>query len=224
MADDTAKAQGATERGAQGAQPAEGGQGPGQVPARRGGRPPAGREGGLAPWQGGSGVRRLFEDMDRLFEDMQRSFFGRPLFGASRLEEGFGGLAPGEGWVPRIEMRDAGREVVLAAELPGVDPKDVSIECTEDGLTIRGETRAEETSEEGGVYRSERRYGSFHRHIPLPPDLDLDRAQAEFKNGLLKVRLPKTEAAQQRVRRIPIEGQPAAAEEGQKPRGGGRAA
>lgn len=117
--------------------------------------------------------------------------------------------------------------MVLAAELPGVDPKDVQIECTDEGITIRGETRAEETLEEGGVYRSERRYGSFYRQVPLPPGLDLDKAQAQFQNGLLKVRLPKTESAQQRVRRIPGEvaaspegGQPAPS--GQGPGTGGR--
>lgn len=212
MADDTAKAQGA-ERGGQGTQAAEGGQGAGQLQARGTGRPHAGMQGALAPWPGGPGVRRLFEDFDRLFEDMQRSFFGRPIFGPSLSEEGagvpaMGGVGAGA-WTPRIEMRDAGREVVVAAELPGVDPKDVSIECTDEGLTIRGETRAEETAEEGGVYRSERRYGSFFRQIPLPADLDLDKAQGQFRNGLLTVRLPKTEAAQQRVRRIPIEGEAA---------------
>ncbi|HEY8369165.1 MAG TPA: Hsp20/alpha crystallin family protein [Thermodesulfobacteriota bacterium] len=227
MADDAAKTQG-TERGGQGTQATEGGQGAGQLAPRRGGRLATGMPSLLAPWPIGTGVRRLFEDFDRLFEDMQRSFFGRPLFGPSLLEEW--GAAPmmagtsAFGWTPRIEMRDTGREVILVAELPGVDPKDISVECTEDGLTIRGESRAEETSEEGGIFRSERRYGSFYRQIPLPPELDLDKAQAEFKHGLLKIRLPKTEAAQQRIRRIPIQAETAGEQGGQAGGRGGRAA
>ncbi|HEX7124952.1 MAG TPA: Hsp20/alpha crystallin family protein [Thermodesulfobacteriota bacterium] len=223
MADDAAKTQN-TERSGQGTQAAEGGQGAGQLAPRGGGRLATGMPSLLAPWPIGTGVRRLFEDFDRLFEDMQRSFFGRPLLGQSLLEEWTAAPTMGAmgafGWTPRIEMRDTGREVVLAAELPGVDPKDVSVECTEDGLTIRGESRAEETSEEGGIYRSERRYGSFYRHIPLPPELDLDKAQAQFQNGLLKIRLPKTEAAQQRIRRIPIQAEAGAGQTSPPGQGG----
>ncbi len=260
MADEVTKAQGGqpaaaaagtqTGGGAQGTHGAQqgmqqGGQGEagGQMPARRtGGRAPM--AGQLAPW-GGPGIRRIFDDVDRLFEDMGRSVFGRSLFpspmlGRSLFEGPFGAMSGVEQaapmWSPCIDMRDTGTEVVVAAELPGVNPEDVQIECTDDGLTIRGETHAEETTEQSGVYRSERRYGSFFRQIPLPPDIDLDKAQAQFQNGLLKIRLPRTEAAQQRVRRIPIQGQTAvggggqaeshAQGGGQKPTGGrgGRAA
>jgi HSP20 family protein len=176
------------------------------APARRGGRETAMSPFGEAwGWGPMTPFRRLFADFDRLFEEMQRSVFGGrgPLgAGPSPLAQTAGGFD----WSPSIEIRDAGREMVVAAELPGVDPKDVQIECTDDGLVIRGETRREETREEEGVWRSERRYGSFYRQIPLPEGVDLDKAKADFRNGLLTVRLPKPETAQQRVRRIPIAG------------------
>ena len=176
------------------------------APAMRGGRETA-TSSFAEGWGWGpmTPFRRLFDDFDRLFEDMQRSVFGGrgPLVaGPSALAEGRGGF----GWSPSIEIRDAGGEMVVAAELPGVDPKNVQIECTDDGLVIRGETRREETHEEEGVWRSERRYGSFYRQIPLPEGIDLDKAKADFRNGLLTIRLPKPETAQQRVRRIPIAG------------------
>ena len=188
-------------------------------PARRGG--PRGLEAPFGPlWASGTTIRRLFDDFDRLFEDMQRRVFGAP----PTAEEGW--LArpfegpPAAAWAPRIEVRDTGREIVVTAELPGVDPKDVQVECTDEGVVIRGETRQERSEEEGGFFRSERRYGSFLRQVPLPADLELDRAQASFENGLLRVRVPKSEAAQQRVRRIPITGG-AGAEPGTSPSAGG---
>ncbi len=192
-----------------------------QTPTRRGGAragAPAEMRAERWPWRPGSAVRRLFDDFEQLFEDFQRGFFGRSLF-----EEGLRGPlalaeAPGFAWSPRIEVRETGRELTVTAELPGVDPKDVQIECTDEGLTLRGETREEETREEGGFSRSERYYGSFFRRVSLPPDLDLDKAEASFKNGLLRIRLPKSEAALEKVRRIPIE---AEAGDGQAAAGGG---
>ncbi len=168
-----------------------------RVPAARGGPQ-------LWPSRAWSPVWRLFEEFERLFDDMRRTFFG-PAFGeeAARLPAPLPEL-PMAAWTPRVDVRDTGDHVVVSAELPGVEPKDVRVECSDDSLTIQGETRQEETRTEGGVYQSERRYGRFFRRVPLPPGLEADKAQAAFRHGLLTVQIPKSEAARARVRRIPI--------------------
>jgi HSP20 family protein len=160
----------------------------------------------LGPWRPGPSMRRLFDDVTRLFEDMQRAAFGRTLVDARLPRPSWLAAAPSAGWGPRIEVSDAGREVVVCAELPGVDPTDVRLECTTEALTLQGTIRHEQMYETRNVYQSERRYGSFFRQVPLPSDLDLAMARATFTNGLLTVRLPKRPAAQ--PRRIPIDTQP----------------
>jgi HSP20 family protein len=94
-----------------------------------------------------------------------------------------------------MDVEDREQELVLTVELPGFDPDEVSVDCTENVLTIRGEHR--ESHEEGG-YRAER---GFHRQIAVPSGCDLEKIQATFRSGLLRIRLPRTE---QRGRRIPI--------------------
>jgi HSP20 family protein len=165
----------------------------GSMLPQRGGSPT--RSGwGLSPWQPW-GFRRMFEDFDRMFDEMRREVFG-PFFQGGLLAQR--GERGGFDWIPRLDVEDTGRDLVIMAELPGVDPKDVQIECTEDGLTITGERREERTEEQGG----HRSYGRFFRQIPMPSGCNLDKADASFKNGLLRIRLPKAEPAN--VRRIPV--------------------
>ncbi len=143
-------------------------------------------EGGLArPWS----FRQLFDEFDRMFEQMQRQFFGPGLFGA---------MAPGGGmvWAPGLDVQETNRELVLSAELPGFEPDEIHVDCTEDTLTIRGEHR----EEEGEGYRGRR---TFFRQITVPAAYDLEKVKASFRNGLLRIRLPKAPEAQ--TRRIPIE-------------------
>jgi len=160
----------------------------------------------LGPWRPGPTTRRLFEDVTRLFEDVQRAAFGRTLVDARSAWPSWLAAVPSAGWGPRIEVSDTGPEVVVCAELPGVDPADVRLECTAEALTLQGTIRQQQTYETRNVYQSERRYGSFCRQVPLPSDLDIDLARATFTNGLLTVRLPKRPAAQ--PRRISIDAQP----------------
>jgi len=140
-------------------------------------------------------MRRMQEEMDRAFG----SFFGQPWGG--------GGMAQGRsGWSPSVDVYENDQEIVVKAEVPGVEPEDLDVTCTEDALVIRGESRREEDREEGGWHRTERRFGRFERQIPLPPGARPDDAQANFRNGVLELRIPKSEEAQQRTRRIPIGG------------------
>src|SRR5207244_9571182 len=141
-------------------------------------------------------MRRMQEDMDRVFA----SFFGQPWSGG-------GGSVPVQtNWAPSVDLSETENEIIVRAEVPGVEPEDLEVYATEDALVLRGETRRHDERQEGTVHRMERRFGRFERQIPLPPGTRPDDAQANFRNGILELRIPKTEDARQRVRRIPIGG------------------
>ncbi|MEK9278377.1 MULTISPECIES: Hsp20/alpha crystallin family protein [unclassified Bradyrhizobium] len=132
----------------------------------------------------------LHREMNRLFDDVFRGF------GGSGLPLMKGRL----GW-PRIELSDTDKTLTISAELPGMTEKDVQIEITNGVLTIRGEKKDEHKDE--GKYFTERYYGAFERQIPLE-DVDEDKAEASFKDGVLTISLPKSEKAQAAVKRIAI--------------------
>lgn len=92
-------------------------------------------------------------------------------------------------WSPEIEVFQRGNELVVRADLPGTDKGDVIVEVTDDALTIQGERREEREEERGGIYRSERVYGSFYRVVPLPEGAIPDSAKATFNNGVLEITL-----------------------------------
>jgi HSP20 family protein len=156
---------------------------------------PWGRSRTLARYDGPSddtGVSPFFtlrREMDRLFDDAFRGF-GLPAFSG----EGFA-------W-PHVEVIDRDKDVRVTAELPGLEEKDVEIQVEQGVLTLRGEKRME-TDDKDRRY-SERYFGRFERRIALPAEVDDDRANATFKNGVLTIVLPKTEQARQNAKRIPI--------------------
>jgi len=138
----------------------------------------------------------LHREVNRLFDDVFRGFGVPALAGFDR----------GAGW-PHVELGETDRELRVTAELPGLDEKDVEISVEEGALTLRGEKRSEVEDKDRGY--SERSYGRFERRIGLPKGIDRDKASASFRNGVLTVTLPKTEAANEDVRRIPINGKAA---------------
>lgn len=133
----------------------------------------------------------LHREVNRLFDDV---FSG---FGIS----GLGGLDRTSSW-PRVELGETDKELRITAELPGLDEKDIDITIEEGVLTLRGEKRSEIEEKDRGY--SERSYGRFERRLGLPKGIDRDGANAAFKNGVLTVTLPKTAAANENVRRIPV--------------------
>jgi HSP20 family protein len=141
-------------------------------------------------------MRRLSEEMDRMFEDF---------FGTSDVPSEWGGWPRARGW-PELEMSQTDGELVISADLPGVRNEDVTVEVDRDTLVLRGERRQEHESSGGGLHRSERTYGSFHRAVSLPEGAEVDKAKAEFRNGVLEIRIP----APQHTRRIPISAEGAA--------------
>lgn len=98
-------------------------------------------------------------------------------------------------WAPRIDLTQHEDEVVIRADLPGVEKDDVKVSVTEDAVTIRGERHRAQEEERDGVYRSERSYGAFFRTIALPPGTTTDHAKASFKNGVLEIRVPAAPGA-----------------------------
>lgn len=134
-------------------------------------------------------------EMNRLFDDAFRGF-GMPSLGSNRSFDS----APG--W-PRIEVDEDDREVKVTAELPGLEEKDIEVEVANGILRIMGE-RKTETNDRDRLF-SERYYGRFERRIPVD-DIEEDRVNASFKNGLLTVTMPKSARARERVKRIQING------------------
>ncbi len=103
---------------------------------------------------------------------------------------------------PAIELKTADTEVVLRAELPGIDVKDLDVQVTREAVSISGEYKAETKTEEGRIVRSELRYGKFHRVIPLPFKVQNDQVKAEFQDGILTLVLPKLQAELPKVVKV----------------------
>ena len=139
-------------------------------------------------------ILSLHREMNRLFEDVFRGFDLSP-FSMDRCN--------GTNAWPRIEISESEKEVQVTAELPGLEEKDIEVELEKGVLAIRGEKKTE-TEDKDRLF-SERYYGRFERRIPLD-DIDQDKIDASFKNGVLNVTLPKSPTAQQKVRRIAING------------------
>lgn len=95
---------------------------------------------------------------------------------------------------PPVDVQDKDKEVVVTAELPGLEPKDIDLSVQNDCLVLRGEKKFERKEEKSGYTMQERGYGSFHRRIPLPEGVKADAVKAQYKNGVLTVRLPKDES------------------------------
>jgi HSP20 family protein len=93
-------------------------------------------------------------------------------------------------WVPDVEVFQRNHDLVLRADLPGLRKEDITIEIWNDAITIQGERRQETEEERGGIYRSERQYGSFSRTIALPEGAMTDHSKATFEDGVLEITMP----------------------------------
>lgn len=137
----------------------------------------------------GANLASLRRDLDRFFDDF---FGGWP----SRLME----AAMAE---PAVEVSDTPDAVVVKAQVPGVRKDDIQVDVTDNVLTLKGEIKEEEQQEEKNYYRREFRYGAFSRAVPLPVAVQADQATAQLKEGILEVRIPKSE--QGKAKQIPIQ-------------------
>ncbi|SIN68515.1 HSP20 family protein [Singulisphaera sp. GP187] len=110
------------------------------------------------------------------------------------------------GWSPQVEVFDRGDRMVVRADLPGLTKDDVQVEVTNEAVSIRGERRQEHEDRREGYYHTERSYGSFYRNIPLPEGVEVDQADASFRDGVLEVTLPAPRRGTNRGRRLEVKG------------------
>ncbi|MEX2165001.1 MAG: Hsp20/alpha crystallin family protein [Sulfuricaulis sp.] len=135
----------------------------------------------------------LFDDMDRLFDNIMRQGWIRPW----RFESpSFPELTTLESKLPKMDVIERDNEVVVRAEVPGVDKKDLDVSVSDNTLTIKGSTRHEEKEEKGDYYRHEISTRAYNRMVALPAGVDGTKAKASFKDGMLELTLPKTEKAE----------------------------
>ncbi|HEY7490389.1 MAG TPA: Hsp20/alpha crystallin family protein [Candidatus Tectomicrobia bacterium] len=135
----------------------------------------------LVHWEPSAGLTALRREMDRLFED----FVKRPLH--------LGDLGA---WAPAVEVADTKDTVVVKAQVPGISKEQLQVQVTDDSLTLKGEMKEEEKQEEKHYVRREFHYGAFLRTIALPAAVQVDKVQAQLKDGVLEITLPKSAKAQ----------------------------
>jgi len=146
----------------------------------------------IVRWEPFGDLMSLREAMDRLFEE-------------SIIRPGSRFLAPFGSGELCLDMYETDSDVVVTAALPGVKPEDVDITITGDVLSIKGEVKSEAKVEKANYYRQERRYGAFHRTVPLPVPIQPDKAEAKFKDGILTLTMPKAEEARPKTIKIKTE-------------------
>lgn len=107
-------------------------------------------------------------------------------------------------WAPAVDIYENENDIVLKAELPGVDPKDVEVRVEDSTLYLKGERKFEKETKEENYHRVERSYGSFARSFSLPNSIDSEKVKAEYKDGLLKLILPKREESKPKTIKIDV--------------------
>lgn len=147
----------------------------------------------LIRWQPFQELETLRRQMDHMFDEMNG------LKNTSAVS-----------WQPAIEVQDADDNVILRAEIPGIEAKDLDVRVTREAVSLSGEHRYEQKTQAKGFFRSEFRYGKFGRVIPLPVAVQNDQVKADFSNGILTLTLPKVEAVKNRVVKLNLTEQPAA--------------
>jgi len=161
------------------------------IPWSRGGLTPFGRDPFIS----------FRHEMDRLFDD----------FFSPATAEGRAFTAPAQSAAalvrPSIDVDETDQAYRVSAELPGLTEKDVELNLRDNALTISGEKRSEREEEHGGRRYAERSFGRFERTIPFPAEVDAERVDAVFRNGVLTVTLPKNQKAQDKTRRIEVRAQ-----------------
>jgi HSP20 family protein len=153
----------------------------------------------LVPRRATSELSRPAGDMDRMFED----FLGRRL--RPFLPERWWPAAAMKITAPVVDLYEEKDDIVVKAELPGMEKDNIEVNLSDNRLTIKGEKKQEEEVKKEGYYRSERSYGSFVRTLELPREVQTDKVKAAFKNGILEIRLPKTEEAKKKETKVKVD-------------------
>jgi HSP20 family protein len=148
------------------------------------------------PWQSDP-FNALRSDMNRLFDRFTGGSF-------PSLPELFGPAISNDAILMDVDVRESGEEIVIEAELPGVEEKDISVSMSDGILTIKGEKKYEHEEEKEGYQRMERYYGNFRRSMRLPDSIDDEKVEAKLDKGVLTVKLAKRPEAVKEERKIKI--------------------
>ncbi len=143
----------------------------------------------LAVWRP---LQELRREIDRIWDE----FFGR-----MRPPERWEGFE----WAPAVDVSETEEAVVVRADVPGLEPENIEVHLSGNTLTIRGEKKQEKEEKKENFYRVERVYGSFLRTIELPAEVEADKVEATYKNGVLKIVLPKKAEAKGKAIKIKVE-------------------
>jgi len=154
----------------------------------------------LMPWRRkqveGSPVSKQLE-FRREFDDLVNRFFGPEPWSMGRLF--------GQGFSPAIDIKETEDEFVVKAEMPGIDQKDLNVSLSGDVLTISGEKKEEKEEEGENIHRIERSFGSFSRSFNIPGEIQEDKIEAKYKEGILILKLPKSESTRKKAINIKVE-------------------
>lgn len=121
----------------------------------------------------------LRDEMDKMFEE----FFEKVRFPSAREHS----------WTPPLDVYETKKDIIITVDIPGIDPKEITVAIVEDTLTIKGERRKEQDLKDEELYRAEREFGPFQRMIQLPAQVVADKAKAVCKDGVLRIVVPKTQ-------------------------------
>ena len=147
----------------------------------------------IVRWQPFCDLMATERGFDRLFRDAFSSVLP--------VREG---ELPTRAWAPAVDICENENNIVLKAELPGVDPEDVEVRVEDNTLYLKGERKFEKDTKEENYHRMERSYGSFARSFALPNSIDAEKVAAEYKDGLLTLTLPKREETKPKTIKINI--------------------
>jgi HSP20 family protein len=139
----------------------------------------------IIPW-------RPFWDLEGFFEEEWPEMWGRPRFRLPMLR------------TPRMDISETEKEVVAEVELPGVDPKDINVEVRNNILKLEAKTKKKEEKKKKGYYRKEISAGFYRRAVPLPVEVIGEKAKAEYKDGILKISVPKKEKTKKKIKSIQV--------------------
>lgn len=145
----------------------------------------------IVRWEPFRDLMTTQREFDRLFKEAFS-----PIFGEGELST--------RTWAPPVDIYENENDIVLKAELPGVEPRDVEVRVEDSTLYLKGERKFEKETKEENYHRVERSYGSFARSFSLPNSISADKVKAEYKDGLLTLTLPKREEAKPKTIKIDV--------------------
>jgi HSP20 family protein len=148
----------------------------------------------LIRWQPMKELDHLRQQMNHLFDELTHSDRHHGLFSTMTDVD----------WMPTIELQKTDTDIILKAQVPGMDTKDIDIQVTSNAVLIAGEHKEEKQTEDKGIFRSEFQYGQFSRVVPLPVDVKYEQVKSEFKDGVVTLTLPIAEVNHRNVVKVDL--------------------